>query len=385
MTIQTNNAHLPAPLRYLHEWIYPRRDGTRMVETITQDVKDLVYGSCRGDLLPKNCFPFVFCFFGDLDPRQKTYEVQKIDTCSFMTGLIMWEVCGRNSFMFSPTLTELLRNTNLKDVPSYAVRAPYDSVWLELPGDYNGGHSNGCFVTRHVETERWGRWGECRSMWREGEIPDHGMEYLMLVFRQTRKTSDSGKHLQKMDLLPIPLLEGKMIEECIARAETWKLLSLAEDARANKIAECEALFEAHARYRRGGHEGLIIREAWGGMVEAAINALLYLSSPKADLQPVEIEPPKRRQSKFEKRTYRRRKHRSVQVGLRFTPAGPRKASTTKAKSGSGRHPRLHRVRGHWKMVPYGQGRKQRRATWIEPFWRGQGEVEQTPRTAYTSK
>jgi hypothetical protein len=32
------------------------------------------------------------------------------------------------------------------------------------------------------------------------------------------------------------------------------------------------------------------------------------------------------------------------------------------------------VRGHWRQQPHGPGRTLRRATWLEPFWRGEGPV-----------
>ena len=43
----------------------------------------------------------------------------------------------------------------------------------------------------------------------------------------------------------------------------------------------------------------------------------------------------------------------------------------------------HVVRGHWRMQPYGEGRAQRRATWIAPFWRGEGPPALTKTTQWS--
>lgn len=365
---------LPYPLTYLHEAIYPRRSNAQVVEDSVQVLKDIVYGELRGDLLLRHCYPHMVNYLNNECLSLK--GAQNIDgnlghSGSFLAALIIWDAGGRNSFMFSEGLAERLAETHIEGVPSYAVRLPYDCVWLELPGSYQGENSPGCFVMRHVETERWGRWSDGRSMWREGEIGDEGREYLLIVFR-LRRTGEDGREEVKNDLLPIPLLKGKMIEECIDRGARWKISALIE----NGDIDGKGVENA----------GESMRAAWGGMVEAAINALLYLSCPKADLQPVATEPSRKLRSDRERTQRRRGRHRTAQVGLRFTTAR-QKTETVKGKesSGSGRHNRLHRVRGHWKMVPFGPGKKQRRATWIEPFWRGRGVVEETPRTSYVSK
>jgi hypothetical protein len=339
----------------------------------------------------------------------------------------LWDIEGRNSFMFTTELAALLRETDLKNVPASAVRIPYDAVWLELPGIYAGGDTAGLHVTRCVMTSQ-----ECVLTSREDtdllshplhpktvqvchsvdgervslggvgeappltsfdvagdlaqERPQKGFSRLPLlefleeatghtlprvesiVLTMERRRLHEGRRQVHTSYMILPLIEGYTVEECIEIVSEWACVVHPERG-------------DHA----GSTRGAKIRAVWDGAIEAAVNALLYLSSPRADLSPLPPQPSAKGVSQIRKQAIRRSRNRTVTVGLRYTPASPKKEKAgRKDSSESGRHNRLHRVRGHWRMQPFGDGRLQTRAVWIEPHWRGKGGVGESPRAAYTS-
>jgi hypothetical protein len=124
------------------------------------------------------------------------------------------------------------------------------------------------------------------------------------------------------------------------------------------------------------------------VLSLAINAVLYITSPDADMISVAANDIKRLNDKmqglkkgvkrenFEKLLAAAKNRKIYIVGGNVHSSQELDAELTE----TGRKMAMrHQVRGHWKYQPYGPKNEMRKHIWLQPYWRGPSYAEMLAR------
>jgi hypothetical protein len=271
----------------------------------------------------------------------------------------IFEANGSKVFHLTPSLAKALRDTDL-DVPAGCFHAPYESQYFVLrdsniPGpsqqevaDPNGPNgrtflSRACSCPLLVEgayLSHIDRHKVEEHLTVEELGDDEGLMVLVVVMRHT----DKDAHTDELSFA------------------TWSSF-ISWKAADDRINPTDLM--SHQSW----HEEE--RRIFTGIWNTVIGACLYLSDPASP--PPRLETPKKRKkSKRHSSTPRM----IMGEGFIYAPGGG--TSMREAGDPTGRHHRLHWVRGHWRQQWVGSIRARTRkqiARWIEPHKRGQGPTE----------
>jgi len=119
------------------------------------------------------------------------------------------------------------------------------------------------------------------------------------------------------------------------------------------------------------------------LLRVIVNAVLYISSPRANMEPYDLDTELRLLREKLNRTKARRKRNRVERAIakaelrRGEIVVRRPASKLPAidEGGGGHLSYQFRVRGHWRNQACGPQRSLRRRLWIEPYWKGPDTAE----------
>ena len=249
---------------------------------------------------------------------------------------IAWHLMGRQNFFLSDTLCEALESTDLSKIPGSCLVSPYSSLFFQ-------------FETPRIILDP------------PFDRPCIGA----FIWSWDWDGSRDGRHptAQRMDL---------DIRNADAHVITFQLL----------FTGALTCFEGIIRVPRDStpmsktttfhgrtptHEGIIRRLICG--------LFLYLSCPHPDIQQVKPPAAKPGASKGARRFLAKKREQlrsTVKIGFNTTyiqKADPRNSGGNE----TGRHVRLHLVRGHWKNQPCGPRNSERRIVWIRPYWAGRAK------------
>jgi hypothetical protein len=349
-----NDRRLDGFESFLHQNLYYNRGGCQGM--IDAAPPHLVVGIIRGALAVER---------PDLEPMG----------LNFFSGIASWYFCGKNSFVFSPYVSECLRETDLKNVPTSAVRLPYPVIWMEMPGVYP------CLTAQHKPFTKCSEGIKTRGFFVSVDVVPGSGEYYQCIADEPDTREDclvdgfvdgklEGGGILSLHIKPMPSLEDRHLLDM-----GWIRVLLVKDSIGGCIQASKMTLPQYAKSN--------FDKTTAPYLRAAINAILYLSAPNADLQPV--VPSLHGATIFSGKKRRRKaawaaKARTVMVGYRFTKVKNKDKKASTSESGR-RRVRLHRVRGHWRMVVCGEGRAERSPRWIAPHWSGTRR-EETERAAY---
>lgn len=236
-------------------------------------------------------------------------------------------------FTLSPELIHALRDTEVPDVPSEEVRLPFEGINVDFP--------RGTL-----------------------EPPAHEVDRLLLCLvpgDRFRVVYHHDEHTNYVNFIPE---EGKTLFQCTAEAQEqqWKQISDPE------------LIQQH-------RDSALYKDYWQtDMFRLAINTMLYITSPDADVVEdksrvhslhTQLQGLKkgRKQSVLIDKLNKARRQKRYIVGAKFRLD---KAYSARLTDEGKKWVLQHRVRvmGHWRNQPYGPEKTLRRRQWISPYWKG---------------
>jgi len=257
-----------------------------------------------------------------------------IHRATMLWQMAMHDRAGTQWYEVSSGLAARLRHTELRGLDCDDLRLPFEAIGLLVPtsAELCLPPSNGS----HPITETY-----------IVEEPAPERRWRMLVVSPT----EGGRFM--MERLTIPLPAGGSIDESIAYAKS----------RIAKVSESASF------------------EGWEDHFRWAMNAVLYASSAENrrviwnDKEAKQLsdriaklpDGPKRK--KLQERLRRLDSSQRTLLGpdVSMPPAEERtKGGVLIVRT---------RVQGHWKQQPYGEGSRERKLIWIQPYWRGPDESE----------
>lgn len=261
---------------------------------------------------------------------------------------------GNRVFRLSSPLAIALSQTELSRVPCELVKLPFPSIFIEFPAKptlvwlkSNDGTQffpcEGAYITRIGNRLEIMLVGLGAAYQVEGQIyREDQVAYMVILVEDDR------------DLLDV-------MRESIHKCDI-------SDKRQYTDQELEIMGQKSA-YETLTQASTII-----------FNALLYISSPGADLsapvqgeatRKLEAHPKKSEEWRARMRRIARKEATIVKVGEKLKHNAELEA-TFHADSGDKAYQLTvrFRVRGHWRHQPYGPGRAERKLIWVSPFWKG---------------
>jgi hypothetical protein len=303
-------------LRILHEVGLLEREGTPTYEQFLKE------------WMPRNLLNVFASQAGGYDAPDFVATLQ-----SFYVALI---IAQNNDVVFalSSDLIHALRDTEIPDVPTEEVRLPFDGINIDFP--------RGTL-----------------------ESPAHEISRLMMSlvegdrFRIACHNDDVTNYV---NFIPEP---GKTLFQCTSEAAQRQLWT------EMKNPELVQAYRDSAMYK----------DYWEtDMFRLAINTMLYITSPDADVVEDKSHVHKlhtrlqgvkkgRKQELLVQQLNQARKEKRYIVGAKFRLQ--REYNTPLTDEGK-KWVLKHRVRvmGHWKNQPYGPNKELRRRQWISPYWKG---------------
>lgn len=114
------------------------------------------------------------------------------------------------------------------------------------------------------------------------------------------------------------------------------------------------------------------------VLRLVLNTILYITSEDADVKPDFIVPAwvSAEAAKRSRKMGERLKKQHAASNVRYSKVGhnlhfdPNLVAAGQASGEARSLTRRFIVRGHWRMQAHGEGRKQRKALWIKPHWKG---------------
>ena len=248
---------------------------------------------------------------------------------------------GSRVFRVSEGVAGLLRHTNVDNVPSEWVRLPFPSLYLQLPDSPTlftvaGKDRNG------QDFQYPGIGVYCV----ESELNGVRSLHLHMVGIHPNDAADD----QTMNV-ELKLVEGLNMEQVFG-ATTMTGHYLEPWAEITKVRE----------------------DLWHG-VRLAINLLLYIADPSSELsEPIkgsatlklEQHPKKAEEWRKRMRRIAAKEPIIIDVGKSVKPVPELSQELGSPYELSVRFV----VRGHWRQQPCGPGGKERKLTWIAPYWKG---------------
>lgn len=254
---------------------------------------------------------------------------------------------GSRVFRVSEGLAGLLRFTNLGNIPSDWVRLPFPSLYIQLPD------SPTLFTVE-------GRDAAGQSF----QYPGIGIYCV--------EGEDAGQRILNLNMVGIHPTDKR--DDQTMNIE----LRLSESMNLDQVFEATKMT---GKYMDPGTDADKIREdLWKG-IRLAVNILLYINEPGAELSDpikgsatlkLEQHPKKSDGWKRRMRGIASKEPIIIDVG-KSVESKPEFQQT----DGTGYELSVrYVVRGHWRQQPHGPGGTQRKLIWIAPYWKGPewGEV-----------
>jgi len=248
---------------------------------------------------------------------------------------------GSHVFRVSEGLAGLLRFTNVGNIPSTWVRLPFDSLYIQLPD------SPTLFTVAGKDMKG-----------QDFQYPGIGICCVESVVDGVRVLNMNMAGIHPTD----PLDDQTMNIE----------LKLDESLNMEQVF---AATKMTGQYLDPGTDAEKVREdLWQG-IRLAINILLYINEPTAELsEPIkgtatlklEQHPKKGEEWKRKMRRIASKEPIIIDVGKSIEPKDGFSPDSGHTYELSVRYV----VRGHWRQQPCGPGNTERRLTWIAPYWKG---------------
>jgi hypothetical protein len=268
------------------------------------------------------------------------------NTVAVLSCVRAHEAAGRQVFELGRELLGLFERTDFGSLKADQMKMPYPAIYLHLEGS-----------TATIEREDKG---------------DH-----------VQLTGIYVQEVKSMDIWIVGLIGASdPVDTALTfpfDVGTWREDGLGFDAFVEKHISLGILKEASAA-------------PYLNSLRIVMHTLLYLSSPRAELERVE-DRQRTRLEEQAKRFEGSRRGRDADQAIdeewtrarvtRIYPQAEREGRATLAQIASGLSPRVHWVRGHWNYYWVGaHGSPERRLEprWIQPHLRGEGEPEQDART-----
>lgn len=279
----------------------------------------------------------------------------------------VWERSGRKIYCVAPGLSWRLNNTELRGVRSCDFRLPYRCVYMDLSilgekgfpaqiEDKNGkGVAEGAYVIEdvidgvrvvHIEVVSTGGSGGAMA---SGALP-HGSVFRSYPWHLT-----------------VRLRDGSMVQDCLD-----DLVRLIEADFCNEPGQ-------ESSGRDLAYQVEVARSIFGYIM----NVIMYATIPGVDARVVPCNPDyqslfdrammapegsKKRRSLLDRANGGSNQRMTLLGGNLYVDKGKERSEPGNGTGGKITVRTL--AAGHWKHVAHGAGRKERRLTWIEPYWRG---------------
>lgn len=241
---------------------------------------------------------------------------------------------GDPIFTIKKDLAIALRDTEIPNISVEEIKLPFEGINIDFPENTLNAPANN--ASRYIVA-------------------------LTPVEQRLRIISMHGEYTNfiNMDLIP-----GKKLWECIDETtrKTWENCN---------NPEIRARFEETSVYKDYYKSD---------MFRLAMNTILYITSPEADVQNTHNQEIKNlnkkminkkglRREEYSKRIKMLNSQKNYIVGAKFRLS---KEYTAKLTSEGKKWELKHRVRvmGHFKNQPVGPGRLERKRIWIAPYWKG---------------
>ncbi len=288
----------------------------------------------------------------------------------------LWDVCGRHVIRPSADLFDLLVETEAS-LPITEIHPPFPSVYIAIPPGrvrfpgVRGGtvEAEGCYVA-------WGPVGDPGPMAHvfasvSGKTLadiDHQCRVLYVARgEQDRKHHDWTVRFQNLG----------WDEDENRSTDDLVMIGMSQQDRLEQVQ----VFDPISHFLAGGQMQWRRTDVDAILVRVVANLFLYMSCPDADIldNPHELRA---RLQDFKKRHISSKRRKSVQrqidegmvpqeivVGssIKIKPLGEQ-AETEPVEGGEGsrKSPRPHWRKGHFRRIPIGEGRKERKLAWILP-------------------
>jgi hypothetical protein len=300
--------------------------------------------------------------------RQPTRVISQEGSLACHVGA--FTVHGRNIFLLSPDLTEMLSRTDLHGVHAGDLRMPFPTFYVSFGDSFDGSlpgppnQIDGAYLTAFsndslqvlvtsrrldVRPDRAKRWPFSRDLYYYTPLdtsdPDRTFDKLIRQAVETKEIS----------------VEPELIEpdgDIVLGTGTRQIL--VRDVRHETQAE-------HAEYMR---EGLA---AFGRALSLGVNAVCYLNA-SSDEGATEVGYPDDAPTELVKgvNSERRSTRNSATAGLldkgfmQVYLIGRSVRVSDETEGSNGREVSTHWRRGHWRRQPVGPSRSERRLTWVRP-------------------
>jgi len=283
----------------------------------------------------------------------------------------VWDRAGRKIYSVAPGLRWKLENTELRGVRSRDFQLPYQCVYVGLSGRHRVAPSY------HIDPDFGVEPPEGAPAEGVYVVEDHvdGLRVVHLVV--VSMGGEGGTMRSGM------LRSGQDLEDCIGIP--WCLtLKFPEGSMVkDSVNELVRLVEDEARSMLSPERLEQVIRGARSIFNYILNIIMYATTPGVDACVAHCDPgykvlldramKAKKGSKKRKGLLDRAKSRSSQ---KMTVLGGNLYVNKGRESGGFGNGTGSKVTvrtlaaGHWRRVAHGEGRKQRRMTWIEPYWRG---------------
>lgn len=291
-------------------------------------------------------------------------QTEQAAISQWVTG--MWQIflignlrVGRGRrFEIRPMLANILLNTDAT-IPAQELRLPFPFMAIKLPPNliYLNEQGKDNVDCRYLAVSK--------QEIRPGDIPEAGDSPIdtLNVMAISEGTDDPAGGLVVLETMP--LREGLSVHDEIRELEERRKDQYTRPGLVNVDAT-----------ERPKSKRL---SAMGDVLNLVANVCLYCTNRGADVIPHNMAAINRRKAQLSGHASSRKRakiNRKIQeekkkaiyiIGQTYEP---KHGEILKHVKESGKLEQRHLVRGHWKMQVYGEGRTQRRFTFIEPYWRG---------------
>jgi hypothetical protein len=262
----------------------------------------------------------------EMYPGSRNHELQLLTLGSY-------RVAGRHTYEVAPELAQMFLHTSLKDIPSTLVKLPYQSIYIAVTGALD------------EPVQLWG--GD--SGWHDlAGLYVCAIDGGFFVWAWGAPNERSRNALDDAGLWFV-------IKPDVEDLESWLVDTYAPERVQDKVTAAPGV--------------------WSKLARLLVNTCLYLSSNDAEI--VErLTPAHERLSKeLTKWPKKSPKHKEAKDALRRQPrfrvVFPSLKEVLKVEQAG---PRLHWVRGHWRLARVGPGRAVQELRWVRPHLRGGRDV-----------
>lgn len=341
---------------------------------LSLDLLNILMGYVVGELNQK----------GRLYPRRLTLEAPSPSLVieaneSLVTTYGRFIQAGRQIIDFPPTLTDLLSNTDVDDIPLNTIKLPYAAQYLhfgprpELEME-PGWVADGCYV------EARGEAGDIRfTVTAVPDDPDKARDWF--INPEPNYTQDFVEQFRYMDLATAmdTVFSDRMHGLVKAKDKPGGLITDdvrdTFDQRGEQMPEGIEIVDVSPKMADTRIEMEQRRHpVYRAMLRLVVNALCYITAYPDDIATVwpEGTPQSLRNKADVGKGKEVLRARSKLAALGYVPihiCGQRLAeqmSNLPPGPGSGRHHATHWRRGHWRNQPHGEGRALRKLIWLMP-------------------